>query len=199
MTSTRLLLLAILSACAVGQDGDSVGGTNGKADGASLPAVPWGGADPTKWKPEAVIANVVSAELRSDPTARVSIPTAIWTSTHAPFGDGQTNAAASFAHWQGTRPPVIGTRRGTRVTVRFDRTLPINDGTFELWSESGVWMRSVASTRTSDGDWLIDLGEAPERIVVSPRGWRDGFPLSFTMPITSINQLAQSFPKNLPG
>jgi hypothetical protein len=202
MNTTRFALL-FLAACATSEIDDVTAPSGGKADDAlttrglpaSLPA--WGGSDPAKWSPEAIIANAVTAELKADPTARVSIPATLWTSHYAPFGDGQTNAAASFAYWQTKRVPVIGVRSAGRVEVRFDRALPISDDTFELWSPEGVWMKSVASTKTSDGDRVIEFA-ALERVVISPRGWRDAFALSFAMPIASIASLPDANAK-LPG
>jgi hypothetical protein len=207
----RLALIALTACTTPASDVDPLPG--GKADGAAgtrgLPAeLPsWGGDDPARWSPEAILANAVTTELARDPGARVSIPTALWASQHAPFGDGQTNAATAFVHWQGPRPPVVGTRHpGGRVTVRFDRALPVHDGTFELWTPHGQWVRSVAAARTAEGDWRIELAELPPqlamRMVVSPRGWRDGFPLAFDLPITSVGALASTLPaglRQLPG
>ncbi len=212
-TTRRLLATLALSACATSSSGDPTAGSGlgGKADGAGsggLPAelAPWGGSDPARWTPEAILANAVTAELQRDPGARVSVPVTLWKSPYAPYGDGQTNAAAAFVHWSGTRPPVVGTRHGSRIEIRFDRTLPFAGDTFELWTPAGTWLQSVPSTRTAAGDWLIVLADPPapiaERLVVSPRGWRDGFPLSFALPITSVGQLASSLPaslRQLPG
>lgn len=187
-----LLSILFFTACATtATKPEQTSPVDGKADGASQPA--WGGSDPAKWAPEAIIANAVSAELARDPAARVSIPTTLWTSQFAPFGDGQTNSAASFASWQERRVPVIGVRHGDRVTVRFDRALPINDDTFELWSASGQWLQSVASTRTADGDRVIEFA-AMDRMVISPRGWRDAFPISFAMPIAAIPATSETLP-----
>lgn len=214
-TTHRTLLLSLaLSACATSssEDAPTIGsGIDGKATAASAVALPttlapWGGADPARWKPEAVLANAVTAELQRDPTARVSVPVTLWKSTYAPYGDGQTNAAAAFVHWTGPRPPVVGIKRGSRIEIRVDRTLPFSGNTFELWTANGTWHSSVPSTRTAAGDWLIELATpaAPiaERLIVSPRGWRDGFPLSFALPLTSVAQLAGSLPaslRQLPG
>lgn len=218
MTTPRLLsaftlTLQALVACAVPAEPDGAAApAGGKADGASavrgLPAslAPWGGADAARWTPEAIVANAVTSELQRDPSARVSVPLALAKSQHAPFGDGQTNAAASLAFWQGSRPPVIATRSGGRLAIRFDRTLPFGGDTFELWTPAGTWVMSVPSTRTPEGDWLVELAAVPaalaHRLVVSPRGWRDGFPLAFELPVTSIAQLAGSLPADqrvLPG
>jgi hypothetical protein len=212
-THLRLLATLALSACATSSDEapTAAGGIGGKADGAGpggLPAdlAPWGGPDPAAWRPEAILANAVAAELQRDPTARVSVPTTLWKSLYAPYGDGQTNAAAAFVYWSGQRPPVIGARRGSRIEIRFDRSLPFAGDTFELWTPDGTWLSSVPSTRTEAGDWLIVLVDPPapiaERMVVSPRGWSDGFPLSFALPITSVDRLAGSLPaslRQLPG
>jgi hypothetical protein len=213
-TLATLATLA-LAACATSSGdapttGSGLGGSAG-ADAAGLrglPAelAPWGGPDPARWTPEAVLANAVAAELQRDPAARVSVPVALWKSPYAPYGDGQTNAAAAFVHWSGPRPPVVGTKRGARIEIRVDRTLPFGGDTFELWTPGGAWVQSVPSTRTAAGDWLVVLDSPPaaiaERLVVSPRGWRDGFPLSFALPITSVGALAGSLPahlRQLPG
>ncbi len=210
MNTTHLSLLATLAltACAASAGDDPAAGSalGGKADGAGtggLPAelAPWGGSDPARWSPEAIVANAVTAELQRDPGARVSVPVALWRSQYAPYGDGQTNAAAAFVHWSGPRPPVIGTRHGARIEIRFDRTLPFSGDTFELWAPDGTWLQSVPSTRTPAGDWLIVLADPPaaaaERMVVSPRGWRDGFPLSFALPIATVARLAGTLPASL--
>jgi hypothetical protein len=199
-----LALSASAAACATSSDGaPAVGsGIDGTAP-SGLPAelAPWGGADPSRRMPEAIIANAVTAELQRDPGARVSVPVTLWQSTYAPYGDGQTNAAASFVSWSGPRPPVVGAKHGTRIEIRFDRTLPFTGDTFELWTPSGAWLSSAPSTRTPEGDWLVQLTSPPaaiaERLVVSPRGWRDGFPLAFTLPITSVDPLAGSLPSSL--
>ncbi|HET9482965.1 MAG TPA: hypothetical protein VFO79_03330, partial [Xanthomonadales bacterium] len=192
----------LFAACATTIASDpetATGQLDGKADGSStvqrLPAsiTPWGGDDASKWTPEAIIANAVTAELQADPLARVSIPTSLAQSQLAPFGDGQTNAAASFVWWKDARPPVVGTRRGNRATVRFDRALPISDGHFEVWSATGAWLRTVASTRTAQGDWVIEVDDLAA-FAVSPRGWRDAFPLSFEMPVTSIAERVRALP-----
>lgn len=208
MHTTRFLLASLLvAACATTarEPDDRSASLDGKADGSTatrglptdMPA--WGGPDPAKWTPEAVLANAATAELVRDPAARVSIPAALWTSHYAPFGDGQTNAAASLVSWTEKRPPVIGVRSGGKTTVRFDRALPIGDGVFEVWTASGAWVRSVAGARTAEGDWVIEVADAAERFVVSPRGWRDGFPLSFELPVTSIAALAATLPPAMPG
>jgi hypothetical protein len=214
MTSHRLLALALVACTTPVPDAPTDhAASSGKADGAGLgsglpidlPA--WGGDDPARWTPEAVLANAVTPVLQRDPAARVSIPTTLARSTHAPFGDGQTNAAASFGSWQAKRPPVIGIRHASSLEVRFDRALPIGDAIIEMWSESG-WLRSVPATRTASGDLAIRvddpalLASLGDRFVVSPRGWRDGFPLSFAIPITTVAALADTLPvsqRTLPG
>lgn len=210
------LVLSLSGAC-VGSDDDSVvspGGGGGKTDDpfppgalpADLPA--WGGADAARWQPEAIIANAVTAELHrvGDPLARVSIPATLLKSSFAPFGDGQSNAAVTLASWTARRPPLVATRTGSRLSIRFDRALPFSGDTFELWTTAGTWVMSVASTRSSEGDWLIDVTNVPtaiaNRLLVSPRGWADVFPLSFTLPVGRVDALAQSVPpslRTLPG
>jgi len=204
------LAALLLAACATSASPDEAPAAASAIDSASLglPATlaPWGGADPARWTPEAVLANAVTAELQRDPAARVSVPVTLWRSQYAPYGDGQTNAAAAFVSWSGSRPPVVGVKHGSRIEIRFDRTLPFGGDTFELWTPAGAWLQSVPSTRTAAGDWLVSIPSPPaaiaERLVVSPRGWRDGFPLSFALPITSVAGLAGSLPaalRRLPG
>lgn len=212
MTSHRLLVLALAACTTPAPDDPAAPITDGKADGAarglpaSLPA--WGGEVEARWTPEAVLANAVTPELQRDPAARISVPLALARSGFAPFGDGQTNAAASLAWWQVKRAPVIGIRHAASLEVRFDRALPIADPTIELWSASGTWLRSVPATRTAGGDLALEitdaalLGALGERFVVSPRGWRDGFPLAFAIPVTRVGALANTLPadqRTLPG
>jgi hypothetical protein len=212
MTSHGLLALALVACTAPAPEevADSI--ADGKADGATraLPAgVPaWGGDVEARWTPEAVLANAVTPELQRDPAARVSIPLVLARSPLAPFGDGQTNAAASLAWWQTKRAPVIGIRHAASLEVRFDRALPISDTTIELWSASGAWLRSVPASRTASGDLAFAITDAAlltslgDRFVVSPRGWRDGFPLAFAMPVTRVGALASTLPsthRTLPG
>jgi hypothetical protein len=92
--------------------------------------------------------------------------------------------------------------------VRFDRALSIAEPIVELWSESGSWLRSVAATRSADGDLAIEVDDPAllsalgDRFVVTPRGWRDGFALSFQLPLTTVDALAETLPathRTLPG
>lgn len=213
MTSHRFLLSILLAACATDAPLETgAGAAGGKADDASssyrLPAnlPPWGGDDASRWSPEAILANAVTVELQRDPAARVSVPLALTRSSYAPFGDGQTNAGASLAGW--TRPPVVGVRHAASLEIRFDRGLTIGEPTIELWSASGAWLRSQAATRNADGDLVMGLDDTAalatlgDRFVVTPRGWRDGFALSFAIPLTSARALESSLPatkRTLPG
>jgi hypothetical protein len=213
-----LLASLVVSACAPpAGDGGPTSGHDPKADGFGDPVglpvdlAPWGGGDAGRWTTEALIANAVTAELvrTGDPRARVSLPTSLWMSSYAPFGDGQTNAAASFAYWEPRRPALIASRSGTRLSIRVDRALPLgdgHDGVFELWTAGGQWAMSAASTRTPEGDWLIQLDPVPgalaDRLLVSPRGWRDVFPLRFDAPVSALAAFAATVPgwlDTLPG
>lgn len=190
--------VAVLAGCVEQHEG-AVQPMGGKADDAQelaglpaeLPA--WGGTDATRWTAEAVLANAVTPELQRDPAVRVSVPVALWKSTWAPFGDGQTNAAASFASWSTQRPPVIGVRGGGRLRIVLDRALPISDDTVELWTASGSWVQSAQGVRAADGALVVELEEVPavlrDRLAVSPRGWSDVFPLAFDLPVSSATSL----------
>lgn len=216
MTSHRFVALALLLAACTATDPETgPGAAGGKADDASttrrrLPAQlePWGGDDASRWTPEAIVANAVTPELQRDPAARVSVPLALLRSGYSPFGDGQTNAAASLAWWQQTRVPVIGIRHAASLEVRFDRALAIGEPVIELWSTSGTWLRSEAGARNADGDLVVRIVDGAvlsalgDRFVVTPRGWRDGFALAFAIPVTSARAVADALPasqRTLPG
>src|SRR5262245_40277388 len=105
---SRFLLVQLLIFCgcvAVDQDADDF--VSPKADGlgptGSIPVLPttWGGGDPGRWRPEAILANAVSEAMNRAwglPGARdvvVAVPVHMLSSEFFEFGDGQANAAVS--------------------------------------------------------------------------------------------------------
>src|SRR5689334_7841675 len=76
---------------------------------------PWGGSDPTTWRPDAIIANASASALNEalatpdvvDATA--AVPVRMKTFGFEEFGDGQVEAAPSFERWRSPSPPLIAT------------------------------------------------------------------------------------------
>src|SRR5688572_12444313 len=65
---------------------------------------PWGGADSSKWRPEAIALNGASDALRDAWASGVrdvivAMPIAIKPSDYHPFGDGQSNATVELPFW----------------------------------------------------------------------------------------------------
>src|SRR5207247_819532 len=136
---TRLIHLTLVAAAGCATDptiddctpGDLTcdQGATGKADGPTtsgglplLPApggtgalTPWGGTDPTRWRPEAIMANAASQALNEAwsrtgvQDAIVAMPMHMLNSNFYEFGDGQANVAPSFEGWHESRPPVVAT------------------------------------------------------------------------------------------
>ncbi|MFN3202972.1 MAG: CBM20 domain-containing protein [Bradymonadia bacterium] len=199
----------------------------GKTDGAEasraveLPrpgAAPWGGDDPGLWTPEAIIANAVSEALVTawkQPgivDAVVSVPVGVWPSEFSPFGDGQTNAAATLGSWSHPRPPVLAVLYllddGTQsVQITLDRALPVGDSLSVEYMLEGEPVDSgpLLATKTDAGDLQVwwsppaALGWADRRMEtvawVRPTGWGDAFPLSFKVPVHDAQDLAASAPQ----
>jgi hypothetical protein len=144
-----LFLFAPLASFAFGcssHPGESLGGsTSAASQSASMPTLPWaggtgalspwGGADPNRWRPEAVMANAASEALNMAWTeagvreAIVAVPVKMLSSNFFEFGDGQSNAAPSFEWWGSKRPPVVATllryaAAPTKIVFKFDRDLP---------------------------------------------------------------------------
>lgn len=223
------LVVAALIGCADAPDADPSSGSvnrdpfNGKADGVSqtvsLPRPghgPWGGAEPSAWSPEAVYANAVSAALVEGwqqpgvVDVIVSAPIVLWGSDHAPFGDGQTNAAATLGSWQHPRPPVLATlyildSGALSVRITLDRALPAGDTLTVEFGEGDGSSGPLVGARTPEGDlhvWWTPpeaLGWADRRVDavawVRPEGWGDAFPLSFKIPVSDAEALAETAPQ----
>ena len=201
----------------------------GKADGQTATVVPmlphpqgqgalapWGGPDQSAWRPEAILANAASAALNEawlDPQtadAIVAIPTLIQGSTFSPFPDGQTNAAASFAHWGSPRPPLVATcverTDGSRALwLRLDRDLPMASQSVILeWSRDGAFDASttIAVVEDAQGDRRartelpVDL-DTEALFAVRPEGWNDAFSVHCEHPSGSIAALEASVPDDM--
>jgi hypothetical protein len=134
---------------------------------------PWGGADASHWRPEAIIANAASralndawhgADAASVKDVVVAMPVKMLSSDDFEFGDGQSNAAPQFPSWTESRPQVVGTlvrttlaggnEIGSRIVLRFDRALPFATPSFEIaWSEgSARKSATVDGARDASGD-----------------------------------------------
>ncbi len=222
--SHLLFALALpLAACAAptGDDG-SASSTSDLGTEPSIPALPapggtgdlapWGGPDPSKWRPEAIIANAAGLAMnaawsRSDvKDAVAAVSTKIWSSGYYEFGDGQANARLELEAWQGTpRPPVVATliqfkSSPTKVVFRFDRALPYSGTAFEI--HYGNTTAPLTATRDASGDavveWTLpsDLSWndrlSGQSALVHPVGWGDWFPIFFRMPVKNISDLKAS-------
>ncbi len=174
-------------------------------------ASPWGGSDPSAWRPEAVLANAASEALEEGwarPGALdvvVAVPVKMQPSEHYPFGDGQSNATLTFPYWGESAPPVVATLiRGVEVEafIRFHEVVSAHmGGDFELFVWSGKWSapRSASAVR-EDGRWHLALRphlgehELDAPLFVRPVGWYDGFPIDFTHPERDIDDLVAAMP-----
>jgi hypothetical protein len=156
--------------------------TTGKEDGLTtaggmpfLPApggtgalTPWGGTDPTRWRPEAVMANAASQALNEAwsrqgvQDATVAMPVHMLDSSFYEFGDGQANVAPSFEGWHDSRPPVVATliktAGGLTMLLRADHALPNADATWDATYTVNGQARTVslAITRDASGDGLAE-------------------------------------------
>jgi hypothetical protein len=170
---------------------------------------PWGGADASKWRPEAILANAVSRAMnegwsQSDvKDVVVAIPVKLFSSGFFEFGDGQANAKPELEAWRGTpRPPVVASviqfkNAPARLVLRFDRALPSTGTAFEMRVRTS--MVSLSATRDAAGDAVIDvpLPEglswndllSPQAALVHPAGWADWFPLYFRTGVKKITDL----------
>ena len=226
----RWLLAALCAGCATEQmptdctPGDLTCShvTTGKEDGVTttsgmpfLPApggtgalTPWGGTDPTRWRPEAIMANAASQALneawsRSGTTdAIVAMPMHMLSSNYYEFGDGQANVAPSFEGWHESRPPVLATliksSGGMTMALLADHALPNSDATWDVqYTVNGqTQSASLPITRNANGDgtaeWTVpaalgwDDPRSAQVVFVHPHSWNDWFPLMFRFPVRSI-------------
>lgn len=233
-----LLLLLSLVACADALPAPEAEGWSGhaavgKADGlggGEFPALlphpggqgllaPWGGPNPAAWQPEAIFANAVSQALNEAwatpglKDAVVAVPLKLHGSQYFPYGDGQSNAAASFEGWQAPRPPLVATlmqsHLGERVVkMQFDRSLPGVQGQFQVeWTDAQGQAHSqvIQGQARGEGDWVASWVPpqglrwgSPEAVLqVRPAGWGDGWPLHFYFPAQSVDEMVESVPQEL--
>ncbi|MBH24548.1 MAG: hypothetical protein CMH57_08870 [Myxococcales bacterium] len=202
----------------------SWGAEVGKADGVSadrasqvaLPApggqgaqAAWGGPSADHWAPEAVLANAASQALNAAwarPGVRdvvVAIPAVLEGSGIHPYGDGQSNAAASLGSWGAPRPPVVATLSlleggAAALEVTLDRELPVASEEVSLELADGVTLTAVGA-RSPEGDlrvaWEVSTRwpSIHEGLVarVRPQGWGDGFPLHLFHPAQEVDDLLE--------
>lgn len=234
---TRLLSIILLAAVGCATDpklaADCTPGdltcthvSTGKADGVTttsgmpyLPApggtgalTPWGGTDPARWRPEAIMANAASQALneawsRTGVTdAIVAMPVHMLNSNFYEFGDGQANVAPSFESWSESRPPVVATLLklsggGLKMVLLADHALPNSDATWDASFTVNGQTRTVSLpiTRNSAGDGIAEwdvpaeLGwddpRSTQVVFVHPHTWGDWFPIMFRFPVRSIPSL----------
>lgn len=179
--------------------------------------LPWGGDDPARWSPEAVLANAASEELTRAWTlgdvrdAIVAVPARIEDSALHPFGDGQSNAAVSLGPWwDQPSPPLVATwidRRegGTELHVRLDGSLASTTASafdVEVLADGGQAMRLTAAAELDDDGHLrartplprLGIGSTATgtSVWIRPVTWRDGFWVTFAHPVRSVESLVES-------
>jgi hypothetical protein len=182
------------------------------APGGTGDLTPWGGADSSKWRPEAIVANAGSRAM-NDAWSRtdvadvvVAIPMKLWSSGFFEFGDGQANARPDFVNWQGQpRPPVVASvikfkNAPTTLSVRFDRALPYNGTAFELHFNATTM--PLTATRDAQGDAVVEIPLpvgltfddllSQQAAIVHPTGWADWFPIYFRTGVKKISDLRAS-------
>jgi hypothetical protein len=234
MRSLSSLLLIAVAACtsAHADDASAVADEQQLGARAKPPALPtaggtgaltpWGGTDAAHWRPEATLANATSEALNhawSLPNVKdvvVAVPTKMYASNLAPYGDGQRNSIPTFGGWKITeRPPVIATlidftNAPRRVLLRFDRALNITANAIEIvyYVNGTKRLADVAATKTPPGDleaeWSVPdevgfglLSDAA--VAIHPKGWNDWFPLWFRMPVKTVAQMHASATKFADG
>jgi hypothetical protein len=233
MSHARILSVALLVSASVGCTAMHAGNPDDESSAANARALstmpqlpwaggtgdlaPWGGSDPARWRPEAVLANSMSQAL-NEAWARanvvdaiVAVPVKMQSSNFFEFGDGQANAAPSFEWWKESRPPIVATliksSDGTMtMLLKVDRALPNRDATWELQYSVGGAFKSVSLpiARTASGDgsseWRVptELGwDSPasmQTVLVHPKTWGDWFPIWFRFPVKSIAALKAEIP-----
>ena len=178
---------------------------------------PWGGGNPARWRPEAILANATSQALndawqRTDiADAVVAVPARMLDSNFFQFGDGQANVAPSFEFWHDSRPPVIATllrlKTGSLVMqLRADHAVPNADATWEArYTVNGTTKTvALAITRAVNGDgtaqWNVpdEVGwsspTSQQVVLVHPKTWGDWFPITFRFPVRTIASLKADVP-----
>ncbi len=206
LASTLLASTLLACACEVPPPPSS-SSVAGKSDGldAVEAAPPWGGSEPSRWQPEAILANAATTALErhGDPDARVAIATHLVDSGVHPFGDGQSNASASLVYWSYPRPPVVAVSARVdgvdTIEIRLDRELPLHDDAIELVLPDGPSLQ--LDLRTDDhGDRLATTTEsralAASWLLVHPSGWNDAFPVRFEIPVVPVGALVATVPEH---
>src|SRR5262249_27383386 len=130
--------------------------------------------------------------------AVVAVPVRMLRSQFHPYGDGQTNAVASFGDsWSAKAPPLVTTRitrtdGGTVVHLVFEGSLRIDSGAVQVITGSGT---DKVTLRREGNRWAADWkGDASGSIWVRPQGWDDGFPVTFRHPVYAIHDLQSQLP-----
>lgn len=180
--------------------------------------MPWGGPTPGAWSPEARLANAASQEInrawahQGAVDVIVAIPLKLQESAIHPFGDGQSNAAASLNGWPHERPPLIGVltlRSGLEplLELRLDSRVPFEGSSLVLEFkdlQGQPYALTLGAQRDARGDlsgaWVLPSGLdwdqllAPQAAKVRPLGWSDAFPLYFRHPARHVDRFMAELP-----
>lgn len=211
---SSIVVLGLLAGCAAETDADEASVEAANTESVFAPPVlphrggsgdlsPWGGTDASRWRPEATLANAVSATLNevwARPSTRdvvVAVPLRMWKSDHHPYGDGQSNAVPSFEGFPAKdRPPVVATfvtakdASGSRSSVAFrlDRALGSTTTIEIAYFAADGHMNKVDVGGHIDGagdvvaEWTppFEVTLASDvAFAVHPKGWNDWFPITF--------------------
>ncbi len=181
---------------------------------------PWGGDVPSRWRPEAVMANAASAlldEVWALPDARdviVAMPVEMLQSDFREFGDGQANAAPTFNSWSQSTPPLVAALvhfngAPDKVYFRFDRSMAFTTNQFVVSYYLGGSQTTVTltSSQLASGEYALEWSPPPElgwsslfstqTVLVHPSNWADWFPVWFRMPVRPIPELLATVPANM--
>ena len=230
LRASALASIAALSAACSASPDESSRHSESAASSVTIPLLPWaggtgaltpwGGTDPNRWRPEAILANATSEALNAawaQPNVReaiVAVPVTMIPSDFFEFGDGQSNAAPSFEWWASKRPPVVATLvrstgAPTKITLRFDRDLPYGGARFIVRFTSNGAPKEIALDAIVDGaghkvaTWApppelgLDSGISRATMLVHPEGWGDWFPLWFRFPARPIAEFKATVPQTM--
>lgn len=181
---------------------------------------PWGGKQPQKWRPEAIIANAASW-LMNEAWAQkdvvdvvIAVPGKYEIGWPHPYNDGQSNAMMHFNKWNHATPPMIAAlvvkRDGSRMAVLwFAKEYAPKASIIEVYSPT------VPSARVKLQTKILNSGAVTARWEHIPKelGWdsvlqkqvvfvrpgpnfNDWLPLYFRMPVYNANELVKKLPAN---
>lgn len=182
-------------------------------------AKPWGGADSSKWKPEAILANATSYWLNkgwskknvTDVLVSVPVKMVFTGDDNRVYGDGQTNSSLHFGEgWNHKHPQMtaalIKFKDGKRQiyfnfaeelklsSPHFNITAFINDGTGKIQRKDYALKfkkinKAILATWTVPSE--VEFGDLNvSRVIwIRPQGWDSSFPIDFRMAIYKNEEL----------